>query len=175
MFDNLKTCLKEIKTYYSNMLNKIEKFIQVTNNSKLSNKNSHLSWNFEELDGCGWNWVNSSIPDSLRFENTLEIIGNPHQISYSGVTIDIGTQVDPITLSCDYSNTLTLDSNFMANHTTYGQNGAQTGATDFTSAFIIELLEFNTTNNDTYVSDGVMVGEELLVIFTRIENLSEFM
>ena len=158
MFDGIHTCF--------------EKLIQVTNNSKLSNKNSHLSWNFEELDGCGWNWVNSSIPDSLRFENTLEIIGNPHQISYSGVTIDIGTQVDPITLSCDYSNTLTLDSNFMANHTTYGQNGAQTGATDFTSAFIIELLEFNTTNNDTYVSDGVMVGEELLVSFSKFESLS---
>ena len=59
----------------------------------------------------------------------------------------------------------------MANHTTYGQNGAQTGATDFTSAFIIELLEFNNTNNDTYVSDGVMVGEELLVILQKLKFL----
>ena len=128
--------------------------------------NLNCSWNFEKLDGCGWTWSNTS--NSLIFENTLEIIGNPHQLSYSGVTIDIGTQVEPIALACNYADTLTLDSNFIANYTDFGQNGAQTGNSDFTSAFSITLNEFNHTTNSTFISDGVMVGEELQVIFSGI-------
>ena len=119
------------------------------------------SWTFEELDSCGWTWSNSS--SALTISNSLEVVGSPHQLTHGGVTIDVGTQVDPIDLSCDYSTSVTVGAGFIANHTTFGQNGGISGQTDFTAAFIIELNEFNHTSNSTYVSDGVMVGEELQV------------
>ena len=120
-----------------------------------------FSWTFEELDGCGWTWSNSS--SVLTISNSLNVVGNPHQLTHGGVTIEVGTQVDPLDISCDYSTTVTVGAGFIANHTTFGQNGDTSGATDFTSAFIIELNEFNHTENSTYASDGVMVGEELQV------------
>ena len=120
-----------------------------------------FSWTFEELEDCGWTWGNSS--SDLTISNTLEILGDPHQLTHSGITVDIATAMNPIHLSCDYSNAVTVDMGFVANHTAFGQDGAQSGSTDFTSAFVIQLNEFNHTANTTFISDGVMVGEELQV------------
>ena len=80
------------------------------------------------------------------------------------MTIDIGTKVEGLSLSCDYAKTLTVESNFKANSSeNVVQDGAISGNSNFDDIFFINLHEFNETNNATYISDGVVVGQELQV------------
>lgn len=80
------------------------------------------------------------------------------------MTIDIGTKVEGLSLSCDYAKTLTVESNYKANSSeNVIQDGAISGSSNFDDIFFINLHEFNETNNATYISDGVVVGQELQV------------
>ena len=83
----------------------------------------------------------------------------------------MATEVDPIELSCSFTRDITLNSAFQANHTTFTQNGdTEDTSPDFTSVFSVQLNEFNYTDNTTYISDGVIVGEELQVNFKKNRN-----
>ena len=74
--------------------------IFVVNNFHVQNScgfnNLYFSWNFEELDNCGWTWTSSS--SDLTISSALEIIGEPHRLVLGGVTIEVATKVDPIPL-----------------------------------------------------------------------------
>ena len=103
----------------------------------------------------------------------MKVSNDPHLINHAGTTIEIGTGMKEIPLSCEFSRTLTLSQGFHTAQTALGQDGTTGGSNVFSPVFTMNLNEYNTTSHAYYKTNGVTVGEPLQVCYRIIQKMRQ--
>ena len=94
---------------------------------------------------------------------------NKTKVDHAGVTLEIGSQLSPIPLRCDYSRYFTITQEFGAVQSELEQNGATSNFRRvpglFDHVFYMYINEFDERTQNFHRNNGVTVGQQIQVSF----------
>ena len=125
---------------------------------QISNDSDDIEFDltYKQATDCGWEWASDSQAETITFSDSITASDNVNKITEQGVTVEISRFPDEIDLSCTFDDSLTLETNFVANQSTITQTATNTSSATLDAGFDMNLK--NSTDND--VSDFT-VGEEI--------------